>query len=86
MSDRRRGRPEKPRTGYGARLCELRREKNLTAQQAAERWGITTAYRLYSYENGRTKIPVDVMMRIADRENVSTDWLLGRTDERRTER
>lgn len=86
MSERRRGRPEKPRTGYGARLYDLRREKNLTGQQAAERWGITTSDRLYRYEEGKTKIPVDVLVRIADRENVSTDWLLGLTDERRTER
>lgn len=82
MSERKRGRPADPRIGCGARLCELRREKNLTAQQAAERWGITTSDRLYRYEKGKTKIPVDVLVRIADRENVLTDWILGRTDER----
>ena len=85
MSEKKRGRPVNPRTGYGARLYELRRENNLTGQQAAERWGIN--YRtLCDYEKGRTKIPVDVLVQIADRENVLTDWILGRTDERRTER
>ena len=85
MSERRRGRPANPRTGYGARVYQLRLENNLTAPQAAERWGIA-AHHLYEYEKGKRKIPVNVLCRIADRENVSTDWILGRTDERRIEK
>ena len=81
MSKRRQGRPVTPRTGYGARVYQLRLENNLTAQQAAERWGIN--YRtLYDYEKGKTKIPIDVFLRIAHSENVSADWLAGLTDER----
>lgn len=82
MSKRRQGRPVTPRTGYGARLYQLRLEKNMTGKQAAERWGIATSTTLYDYEKGRTKIPIDVFFRIAHSENVSVDWLAGLTDER----
>lgn len=75
-----RGRPCKERTGIGARLYALRRQLHLSAKQAGERWNVHSST-LCDYEKGRVRLPADVLCRIAERENITADWILGRTDE-----
>lgn len=65
------------------RLERLRRERNYTQLDVAEKLGINrTTYA--SYETRKSTPPTDVLMRIADLYHVSCDYLLGRTTERRS--
>ncbi len=75
-----RGRPCHKREGIGARLYQLRKQLHLTTIQAGERWGIKRNT-LCDYERGRIRLPAEVLGRIAERENITADWILGRTDE-----
>lgn len=84
MSDAR-GRKVKERSGIGAKIYELRKSLGLNLALAADRWG-TTVNKLSDYERGKRRIPVEVLCRIADRESITADWLLGRTDEWRMQR
>lgn len=63
---------------YSEALKRFRRDFNLTQRQAASAAGILQqAYQKYEY--GR--IPsAEVLVKLADAFNVSTDYLLGRTD------
>ena len=57
----------------------FRKEFNITQKQAAEGAGVVE--RLYQkYEHGEVAPSVLVVMKLADRFNVSADYLLGRTD------
>ena len=61
------------------RVRGLRAAKGLSQQKAADALGITkTGYQNYEY--GRKMPSFSVLPRIADLFNVSTDYLLGRTD------
>ncbi len=61
------------------RLRKLRSEKNVTQWEAAVACDVTeNAYQ--NYEN-MTRMPrADILARIADYYNTTTDYLLGRTD------
>ena len=64
---------------FQERLRLLRSEKGVSQKQVAENLGITeVGYQ--NYEVGRRKPNFDVIPSIADFFNVSTDYLLGRTD------
>ncbi|MBH0167159.1 helix-turn-helix transcriptional regulator [Fictibacillus sp. 7GRE50] len=66
---------------YGKRLRALRKSKNLTLAQVAEKLNmVTSAYS--SYEREDKKPPIDKLRFLASLYNVSTDYLLGLTDER----
>ena len=68
---------------FSARIKELRKEKGLTQVQMAEFIGCK--YRHYQkIEYGEINIPSMMLERLADYFNVSTDYLLGRSDDRRT--
>ncbi len=66
-----------------ARLKELRKEKGITQIEIAEFLGYTeTHYQQVEY--GHVNIPSLTLETLADYFEVSTDYLLGRSDDRRT--
>ena len=72
-------------TPIGARLYQLRKEKNWNLSQAAEAYAVRTQA-VSAYETGANRPAIAVLCRIADVHSVSVDWILGRTDERRIPR
>lgn len=62
----------------GERIQILREEKNLKQKDLAEMAGITEAT-LSRYENGKREPRGEIVSRLANALNVSTDYLLGRT-------
>ena len=66
------------------RLIELRKKKGLYQKDIANHFGIErTAYG--KYENKGIQPPPDMIVKLADFFDVSTDYLLGRTDELKPE-
>ena len=59
----------------------LRKERGLSQKKAAEALGISQAL-LSHYEKGIRECGLDFVVRAADFYNVSSDYLLGRTDNR----
>ena len=60
------------------RIKDLREDSDISQKQLADVLGISQ--RAYShYENGTRKIPLDILLALADYYNCSTDYLLGRT-------
>ena len=67
------------------RIRELREDADLT--QAALGKAINVPQRTYAYyESGQRMIPPQVLCALADFYDVSVDYLLGRTDQRKSER
>ena len=66
--------PKERTTQIGKRLFDMREERGLTLDQAAERWGISKAS-LARYETGLDFLPSKAAIRIARAEGVSLDWL-----------
>ena len=63
------------------RIREIREDKDLTQTEVAKKIGITQ--RNYSYiETGRTMLTEDILVKLADLYNTSTDYILYRTDKR----
>ena len=57
----------------------IRKKFNLKQQDVANFLGINIkTYQLYEY--GKVNIPVNSIIKLADKFNISTDYLLGRTD------
>ena len=66
-------------TAFAERLRNLRLNRNVMAKTMAENLGIS--YRNYQrYEKGEMDPPASKTIFLADFFNVSTDYLLGRTD------
>ena len=66
---------------YLPRLRDLREDHDLTQSQVAALLGIDQ--RVYStYETGKREIPVHLLIQLAEYYSVSTDYLLGRTNQR----
>lgn len=61
------------------RLKELRQSKNMTLEELANEIG-TTKSTISRYENGMRQPKQDILEAIADFFNVSTDYLLGRSN------
>ena len=67
---------------YTINLRNLREDHDLTQQQVAEY--LNVKQNTYSqYEIGVLNYPIDVLCRLADLYQVSVDYLLGRTDEKK---
>lgn len=67
------------------RLKQCRKEKGLTQSEVAGRCGVAQkAYQ--SYELMTREPRLEVLLKIADVFDVSSDYLVGRTDERRVNR
>ena len=65
---------------YFRRICDLREDRDIKQKTVAEYLGMDpTVYR--RYEKGVRSVPVDVVIKLADYYKVSTDYLLGRTDD-----
>lgn len=61
------------------RIKELREREGLTMKQASE--ALEIPYTTYvNYEKGYREMPNDVLVKVADHFNCSTDYILGRTD------
>ena len=66
---------------FSERLKELRKERKLTQNAMAELCGIKPrTYQDYEYDKSYPMVPGLIFL--ADFFNVSTDYLLGRTDKR----
>ena len=64
------------------RIRNLREDRDLTQEDLAKLLNCTQA--CYSnYENGRREVPTEVWNTLADFYNVSVDYLLCRTNEKR---
>ena len=62
------------------RVYELREDNDIKQKTVAEYLGMQpNVYR--RYEKGIRAIPVEVVMKLADFYQVSTDYILGRTDD-----
>ncbi len=63
------------------RIRNLREDKDLTQKQMGEI--LSCSQRVYSnYERGELDIPTEILIKLADFHNVSTDYILGRTDKK----
>ncbi len=68
---------------YFRRIRDLREDRDLTQKEVAHLLGIQQT--VYSrYERGAQNIPLEHLLRLADYYNVSTDYMLGRTNNPRT--
>ena len=64
------------------RIRDLREDNDLNQTQVAKILGMSqTGYS--KYENGENDLPTPVLIKLADFYNVSIDYLLGVTDERK---
>ena len=63
------------------KIFELLKEKNLTATNLADNIGVSSG-NIGDWKRGRSKPSITVLPKIADYLGVSTDYLLGRTDNR----
>ena len=62
------------------RFYDLREDNDLTKKAVAEYLGIHPT--VYSrYEKGVREFPLEIVIKLADYYKVSTDYLLGRTDD-----
>ncbi|NOJ73154.1 helix-turn-helix transcriptional regulator [Paenibacillus alvei] len=62
------------------RLIEWRKKKKLTQEQLAVKVNITKAG-ISNYENGHSAPPHETLVALADFLGITTDYLLGRTDD-----
>lgn len=66
------------------RLRDLREDRDLLQKDIARILNCSQV--CYSrYESGKRDIPTDVLIKLADFYNVSTDYILGRTDKLQTD-
>ena len=63
------------------RIRELREDGDMTQKQVAEYLGMKQP-QYNRYERGFRDIPTDVLIALADLYKTSTDYILGRVDER----
>ena len=64
---------------YLKRIRDLREDNDKTQQETAAVWG--TSQTMYArYERGANELPIHHLIALADFYNVSTDYILGRTD------
>lgn len=64
-------------------LKELRKDKNLTQGDMAKQFNIKQS--MYSmYESGRRTMKIEMLCKLADILDTSTDYILGRTPEQKS--
>ena len=68
----------------GSRLCALRKERGLRQVDIAEMLDLTQTH-YQRVEKGKINIPTLTLCTMADYFGVSTDYLLGRSEERSAE-
>ena len=72
---------EKKMEVFGERLKALRKERKLTQKAMAELLDVTERH-YQSMESGAVNVPSLTLLFLADLFNVSTDYLLGRSEEK----
>lgn len=70
-------------SSFSERLKELRAEKGIRSEDAAEVFGVSRAT-LSAYEMGKSVPDLNVLNKMADFYKVSTDYICGRTDVKKT--
>lgn len=65
--------------GYYKRVRDLREDHDLTQRQLAAILGLTQP-QYFRYEQGYRDLPTDILIRLADLYQTSTDYILGRTN------
>ena len=60
-------------------LIELRKINNMSQEDLASQIGVSRQT-LSKYETGENDIPTQILIKLADYYNTTTDYLLGRTD------
>ena len=69
-------------TYYTRRIRDIREDNDLTQQQIAEILG--TSQTMYArYERGANELPIRHLIRLAEYYRLSTDYLLGLTNEKK---
>lgn len=68
--------------GYYKRLRELREDHDLTQRQIASTLGVTQP-QYFRYEQGYRDLPTDLLIKLADLYQTSTDYILERTNDPR---
>ncbi len=67
------------------RIRDLREDNDLKQRELAEI--LNCSQRVYSnYERGDLDIPTEILIKLADNYDVSVDYILGRTDNKKTNR
>ncbi len=69
-----------PNLYFKTRVRELRKDAGLTMEQLAQEVGVTKS-RVNMWENNGTVPRMDALVSLAQRFNVSTDYLLGNDDD-----
>ena len=64
---------------FSQRLLELRKQNNLTQEQLGKQINVSR-YAILTYEKTKSYPDVEGLIALADYFKVSTDYLLGRTD------
>ena len=67
--------------GYYRRIRDLREDHDLTQRRIAAMLGISQP-QYNRYEQGYRDIPTDLLLKLADIFNTSTDYILGRTNKK----
>ena len=70
---------------YYRRIREMREDHDLTQKQVAEALGMKQP-QYFRYEQGYRDFPTDLLIRLSDLSNPSSDDLLGRTADPRRSR
>lgn len=65
--------------GYYKRIRELREDHDLTQREIAKMLDMPQP-QYYRYEQGFRDIPTDILIKLANIYNTSTDYILERTD------
>ena len=68
---------------YYKRLRELREDHDLSQRKLAAILNLTQP-QYFSYEQGYRDLPTDILIRLANLYDTSTDYILGRTDDPRS--
>ena len=64
------------------RIRDLREDKDITQKEMAKQ--LNCSQQVYSnYELGQRDIPTDILIKLAKFHNVSTDYILGLTDDKK---
>ena len=64
----------------GSRIKELRTSKNLTQEDIAKMVKVSKAT-ISNYEKGKVSPPIELLIKLAERYDVSIDWLCGLSNE-----
>ena len=59
----------------GNRIKQIRKEKNLSQADLAEKMNVSTSY-VSDVENGKINFSIDTFMRLTEALQISADWLL----------